>query len=30
VRAVVNLRVAGGLVTDVWMMVNPGKLTGWR
>jgi RNA polymerase sigma factor (sigma-70 family) len=30
VRAVVNLRVAGGLVTDVWMVVNPGKLTGWR
>lgn len=30
VRAVVNLRVAGGLVTDVWMVVNPEKLTGWR
>ena len=30
VRAVVNLRVAGGLVTDVWMVVNPAKLTGWR
>ncbi len=30
VRAVVNLRVAGGLVTDLWMVVNPGKLTGWR
>lgn len=30
VRAVVNLQVAGGLVTDVWMVVNPGKLTGWR
>lgn len=30
VRAVVNLRVIGGLVTDVWMVVNPGKLTGWR
>ena len=30
VRAVVNLRVVGGLVTDVWMVVNPGKLTGWR
>jgi RNA polymerase sigma factor (sigma-70 family) len=29
VRAVVNLRVAGGLVTHVWMVVNPGKLTGW-
>lgn len=30
VRAVVNLGVMGGLVTDVWMVVNPGKLTGWR
>ncbi len=30
VQAVVNLRVAGGLVTDLWMVVNPGKLTGWR
>lgn len=30
VRAVVNLRVASGRVTDVWMVVNPGKLTGWR
>ncbi|KQY62409.1 RNA polymerase sigma factor SigJ [Nocardioides sp. Root140] len=30
VHAVVNLRVAGGLVTDVWMVVNPAKLTGWR
>jgi RNA polymerase sigma factor (sigma-70 family) len=30
VRAVVNLRVAGGLVTDLWMVVNPEKLTGWR
>ena len=30
VRAVVNLQVAGGVVTDVWMVVNPGKLTGWR
>ena len=30
VRAVVNLRVAGGLVTDLWMVVNPEKLGGWR
>ncbi len=30
VRAVVSLRVVGGLVTDVWMVVNPDKLTGWR
>lgn len=30
VRAVVNLQVAGGLVTDLWMVVNPKKLTGWR
>lgn len=30
VRAVVNLRVIDGLITDVWMVVNPGKLTGWR
>ena len=30
VRAVVSLRVAGGLVTDVWMVVNPEKLTGWQ
>ncbi|MFC5727295.1 MULTISPECIES: RNA polymerase sigma factor SigJ [Nocardioides] len=30
VRAVLNVRVVGGLVTDVWMVVNPGKLTGWR
>jgi len=30
VRAVVNLRVAGGRVTDLWMVVNPEKLTGWR
>jgi len=30
VRAVINMRVAGGLVTDVWMVVNPGKLSGWR
>jgi RNA polymerase sigma factor (sigma-70 family) len=29
VQAVVNLRVTGALVTDVWMVVNPGKLTGW-
>lgn len=30
VRAVLNVRVVDGLVTDVWMVVNPGKLTGWR
>ncbi len=30
VRSVVNLRVVDGLVTDVWMVVNPHKLTGWR
>ncbi|MEX0427190.1 RNA polymerase sigma factor SigJ [Nocardioides sp. DS6] len=30
VRAVANLRVVGGRVTDVWLVVNPGKLTGWR
>lgn len=29
-HAVINLGVAGGRVTDVWMVVNPGKLTGWR
>lgn len=30
VRGVVNLRVANGLVTDVWMVVNPGKLAAWK
>lgn len=30
VVGVVNLRVAGGLVTDVWMVVNPDKLAAWR
>ncbi len=30
VRAVLNLRVVAGRVTDVWMVVNPDKLTGWR
>lgn len=29
VRGVVNLRVADGLVTDVWMVVNPAKLAAW-
>ena len=29
VVGVVNLRVAGGLVTDVWMVVNPDKLGAW-
>lgn len=30
VLGVINLRVAGGLVTDVWMVVNPDKLAAWR
>jgi Sigma-70, region 4 len=30
VRGVINLRVAGGAVTDVWVVVNPGKLAAWN
>jgi len=30
VLGVVNLRVAGGLATDVWMVVNPAKLAAWK
>lgn len=30
VHAVLNLRVAAGRVTDVWMMLNPDKLAAWR
>lgn len=30
VLGVVNLQVAAGLVTDVWMVVNPDKLAAWR
>lgn len=30
VLGVVNLRVAAGLVTDVWMVVNPDKLAAWK
>jgi RNA polymerase sigma-70 factor (ECF subfamily) len=29
VLGVINLRVADGLVTDVWMVVNPEKLAAW-
>lgn len=29
VLGVINLRVADGLVTDVWMVVNPDKLGAW-
>ena len=29
VHAVANLRVAGGRVTDVWLVLHPGKLSGW-
>lgn len=29
VRVVANLRVVAGVVTDVWWMINPGKLTSW-
>lgn len=28
-HGVANLRVADGLVTDVWLVLNPAKLTGW-
>ncbi|HWJ08207.1 MAG TPA: RNA polymerase sigma factor SigJ [Nocardioides sp.] len=30
VLGVINLRVAAGRVTDVWMVVNPDKLAAWR
>lgn len=30
VLGVVNLQVVDGLVTDVWMVVNPDKLAAWR
>jgi len=30
VRGVLNLRVAGGVVTDVWIVLNPAKLAAWR
>ncbi|KRB78254.1 RNA polymerase subunit sigma-24 [Nocardioides sp. Root190] len=30
VLGVINLQVADGLVTDVWMVVNPDKLATWR
>lgn len=30
VHGVVNLGVSAGTVTDVWMVVNPGKLVSWR
>ncbi|WP_147796314.1 RNA polymerase sigma factor SigJ [Cellulomonas sp. Y8] len=29
VQALVNARVRGGLITDLWLQVNPGKLTTW-
>lgn len=29
VRAVVNVNVRGGRITDVWLQVNPHKLTAW-
>lgn len=29
VAGVMNFRVRNGLVTDVWIMLNPAKLTGW-
>lgn len=29
-HAVVTLKVRSGLVTDVWLQVNPAKLTAWR
>ncbi len=28
-RGVMNINVRGGLVTDVWLQVNPAKLTAW-
>ncbi|WP_026146003.1 RNA polymerase sigma factor SigJ [Nocardioides sp. Iso805N] len=30
VHGVINLRVAGGRITDVWIVVNPAKLAAWR
>jgi RNA polymerase sigma-70 factor (ECF subfamily) len=30
VLGVINLRVAAGAVTDVWVVLNPGKLAAWR
>ncbi len=30
VLGVVNYQVVDGLVTDVWMVVNPDKLAAWR
>ncbi|MCW4386275.1 RNA polymerase sigma factor SigJ [Salinibacterium sp. SYSU T00001] len=30
VMSVVNFRVEDGLIRDVWIMLNPEKLTGWR
>lgn len=29
-RGVMNIKVRGGLVTDVWLQVNPTKLSAWR
>ncbi|MGN6723586.1 MAG: RNA polymerase sigma factor SigJ [Marmoricola sp.] len=29
IRGVINLHVSGGLVTDVWLVVNPEKLVAW-
>lgn len=29
-RGVMNIKVRGGLVTDVWLQVNPAKLSAWR
>jgi len=29
VMGVINVKVVAGLVTDVWMVVNPGKLSSW-
>lgn len=29
VAGVMNFRIQNGLVTDVWIMLNPAKLTGW-
>jgi RNA polymerase sigma factor (sigma-70 family) len=30
VRGVINLGVAAGVVSDVWVMLNPAKLAAWR
>ncbi len=30
IRGVMNIKVRSGVITDVWLQVNPERLSAWR